>query len=96
MVLIYIIYNASYMKRYIVVFKEYNYVIQNDYFKRYMNIYDIIVVGLGSHGSACFDHLSTKFKVLGIEQFVSPHNRGTHNGETRLVRDSWYIEPEYC
>lgn len=32
-----------------------------------MQLYDIIIVGLGSHGSVCFNHLATNYKVLGIE-----------------------------
>jgi sarcosine oxidase/N-methyl-L-tryptophan oxidase len=31
------------------------------------NLYDLIIVGLGSHGSNCFSHFASKMKVLGIE-----------------------------
>lgn len=58
-------------------------------------IYDLIIVGLGSHGSSCFRHFAGKMNVLAIEQYESPHQRGSHNGETRIVREMWYDEPEY-
>ncbi|CAD8076315.1 unnamed protein product [Paramecium primaurelia] len=53
-------------------------------------LFDLIIVGLGSHGSNCFSHFSGKMKVLGIEQYISPHTKGSHNGETRIVREMGY------
>jgi glycine/D-amino acid oxidase-like deaminating enzyme len=69
-------------------------------------LYDVAVVGLGSHGSnpvnnlfksgSCFYHLCKEGKtVLGIEQFKSPHTRGSHSGETRIVRESFYQHQAY-
>lgn len=53
-------------------------------------VFDLIIVGLGSHGSSCFNHFSGKMNVLGIEQYESPHKRGSHNGDTRIVREMGY------
>lgn len=41
--------------------------------------YDVIVVGLGGHGSATLAYLAKNFpylKVLGIEQFSVTHGNG--------------------
>ena len=39
--------------------------------------YDVIVLGLGAMGSAAAYHLAARgARVLGIEQFASPHDLG--------------------
>ena len=49
--------------------------------------YDVIVVGLGAMGSAALYQLSKHdARVLGIDQFDPPHDRGSSHGETRLTR----------
>lgn len=40
-------------------------------------VYDVIVVGVGGHGSAIVANLAQSGqKVLGLEQFTPVHNRG--------------------
>lgn len=59
--------------------------------------YDVIVLGLGAMGSATLYQLSeikknkaNKLSVLGIEQFTSPHDKGSSHGQTRITRESNY------
>jgi len=50
-------------------------------------ILDAIVVGLGAVGSATAYQLAKRGKrVLGIDCFAPPHDRGSHCGETRIIR----------
>ncbi len=50
-------------------------------------IYDAIVVGLGVMGSASLRGLAQEgLKVLGIDRFAPPHDRGSTFGETRATR----------
>lgn len=59
-------------------------------------IFDHIVIGLGSMGSAALYHLSKRGKsVLGIEQFRSPHEHGSHGGQSRIIRMAYYEHPNY-
>src|SRR5436190_10256348 len=47
-------------------------------------------------GSAALYHLAgRKIKVLGLEQFVSPHTRGSSHGETRVIREAYFEDPVY-
>jgi sarcosine oxidase len=49
--------------------------------------FDAIVVGLGAMGSATLYQLAKAGKrVLGIDRFSPPHNRGSSHGETRITR----------
>ena len=49
--------------------------------------YDVIVVGVGSMGAAACYYLSKRgYKVLGLEQFTTPHDRGSHGGQSRIIR----------
>jgi sarcosine oxidase len=58
--------------------------------------YDVVVVGLGAMGAAAVDHLSqTGLRVLGIEQFQSPHALGSSHGETRIIRQAYFEDPRY-
>jgi len=60
------------------------------------NTYDVIIIGLGSMGSAASYYLSKQgVKVLGIEQFESPHNRGSHGGDSRIIRKAYFEHPDY-
>jgi sarcosine oxidase len=52
-----------------------------------MQEFDAIVVGLGAMGSATLYQLAkTGRRVLGIDRFSPPHNRGSSHGETRITR----------
>lgn len=49
--------------------------------------FDIAVVGLGAMGSAALHHLAKRgLKVVGIDRFHPPHDRGSTHGETRITR----------
>lgn len=49
--------------------------------------WDAIVVGLGAIGSATTYHLAKAgARVLGIDRFHPPHDRGSTHGETRITR----------
>ena len=58
--------------------------------------YDHIVLGLGGMGSAAVRHLAGRGqRVLGLEQFAPPHDRGSSHGETRVVRQAYFEHPAY-
>lgn len=53
-------------------------------------IYDIIVVGSGSVGSAAgYYATQAGLKVLMIDNGHPPHDQGSHHGETRLIRHAY-------
>lgn len=48
---------------------------------------DVLVVGLGAFGSAALYQAARRgAKVIGIDQFSPPHDRGSSHGETRITR----------
>jgi len=48
---------------------------------------DVIVLGLGSMGSAAAYHLASRgLRVVGLDRFTPPHERGAHAGGTRIIR----------
>lgn len=58
--------------------------------------YDAIVIGLGASGGASLYHLAKAgLRVLGIDQFRPPHNRGSSHGHTRIYRQAYYEAPVY-
>ena len=57
-----------------------------------MRIYEMIVVGLGTVGSATCRELARRGRsVLGLDAFRPPHDRGSHHGESRSIRRA-YLE----
>ena len=61
-----------------------------------LSTYDVIVVGIGSMGSAACYHLAKRgLRVLGLEQFDVPHERGSHHGHSRMIRRSYFEHPDY-
>src|SRR5262245_25082370 len=55
---------------------------------------DVIVVGLGSMGSAAAYRLAARgLQVLGLDRFAPPHHRGAHAGGNRITRTA-YMEGE--
>ena len=59
-------------------------------------LWDCIVLGLGSMGaSACYHLASRGQKVLGIEQFDLVHERGSHGGQSRIIRQAYFEHPDY-
>ena len=58
--------------------------------------FDVIVVGVGSMGASVCDHLARRgVRVLGLEQFSVPHDRGSHTGFSRMTRTAYYEHPDY-
>jgi sarcosine oxidase len=59
-------------------------------------VYDAIVVGLGSMGSATLYHLAKRGKrVLGLEQFDVPNALGSSVGVNRIIRLAYAEHPDY-
>jgi sarcosine oxidase len=57
---------------------------------------DVIVLGLGAMGSAAAYHLAARgVRVLGIEQFTSPHDLGSSHGGSRIIRQAYFESPDY-
>jgi len=57
---------------------------------------DTIVLGVGSLGSAALMHLARRGqRVLGIEQFEIPHVRGSHHGQSRMLRAAYFEHAGY-
>ena len=58
--------------------------------------YDVIVLGLGAMGSAAAQHLAERGKrVLGLEQFTSPHDKGSSHGGSRMIRQAYFESADY-
>jgi len=58
--------------------------------------FDVIVIGLGAHGSSALYHLSkTGQKVLGIDRYMPPHDRGSSHGQSRIIRQAYHENPVY-
>src|ERR1051325_2981735 len=58
--------------------------------------FDVIVCGLGAMGSAAAYHLSCAgLKVLGLDRFQPPHDRGSSHGKTRIIREAYFEHPSY-
>lgn len=58
--------------------------------------YDVIVIGVGSMGSAaCYELAARGCRVLGLEQFNIPHEQGSHTGQSRIIRKAYFEHPDY-
>jgi len=58
--------------------------------------FDVIVVGVGSMGSAACYYLAKRgYRVLGLEQFGIVHERGSHFGQSRIIRKAYFEHPDY-
>jgi sarcosine oxidase len=58
--------------------------------------FEVIIVGLGAMGAAALFHLAKSgVRVLGVEQFKSPHALGSSHGETRVIREAYFEDPIY-
>lgn len=52
--------------------------------------YDVIVIGAGSMGMAAGYFLAKSGKrTLLVDSFNPPHNRGSHHGDTRIIRHAY-------
>ncbi|MGC3970058.1 MAG: N-methyl-L-tryptophan oxidase [Pirellulales bacterium] len=61
-----------------------------------MTTYDCIVVGCGAVGSAAAYHLASRgLRVLALDRFSPPHDRGSSHGRTRMIRQAYFEHPDY-
>jgi len=59
-------------------------------------VYDAIILGLGAMGSAAAWHLAQRGRrVLGIEKFTPPHDKGSSHGSSRIIRQAYFESPAY-
>jgi sarcosine oxidase len=60
------------------------------------NNFDVIVVGVGSMGSAaCYQLARRGARVLGLERFDIPNNTGSAGGFSRMIRLAYFEHPDY-
>jgi sarcosine oxidase len=59
--------------------------------------YDAIVVGVGGMGSAALYHLTRRGarRVLGLERFEIPNDKGSSHGLSRMIRLAYWEHPSY-
>ena len=58
--------------------------------------FDIIVIGVGSMGSAACYYLAKRgYNVLGLEQFDISHEFGSHAGQSRIIRKAYFEHADY-
>jgi len=58
--------------------------------------YDLIIIGLGSMGSAAAYYASRSgLDVLALDQFSPPHKKGSHSGDSRIIRMAYFEHPDY-
>jgi sarcosine oxidase len=58
--------------------------------------YDVVVAGLGAMGSAAAFHLARRgARVLGLDRFAPPHDRGSSHGRSRIIREAYFEDPLY-
>ena len=61
-----------------------------------MPTYDVVVVGLGAHGSAIAAHAAVSgLKVCGLDRAQPPHTGASHHGESRIIRKAYYEDAAY-
>ncbi len=58
--------------------------------------YDVAVIGLGTMGSfTCCELAQRGVRVVGLDRFSPPHDRGSHSGGTRVFRIAYAEHPSY-
>jgi monomeric sarcosine oxidase len=58
--------------------------------------YDAIVLGAGGVGSATMWQLARRgLRVLGLDRFAPPHDRGSSHGQSRIIRQAYFEHPDY-
>ena len=58
--------------------------------------FDVVVLGVGSMGSAACYHLAKRgVRVLGLEQSSIVHEFGSHYGQSRIIRKAYFEHPDY-
>jgi sarcosine oxidase len=58
--------------------------------------WDCAVVGLGAMGSATLWQLAERgARVIGVDRFAPPHDRGSSHGESRVIRSAYFEDPSF-
>lgn len=58
--------------------------------------WDVIVLGVGGMGSAALSHLAARgARVLGLEQFEPMHGLGSSHGNSRIIRQTYFLDSRY-
>ena len=58
--------------------------------------YDVVIAGLGAMGSASAYRLAAAgLRVLGLDRFSPPHDRGSSHGGSRIIREAYFEHPLY-
>lgn len=58
--------------------------------------WDAIVIGLGGMGSATLSHLAARGRrALGLEQFGPMHGLGSSHGNSRIIRQTYFLDSRY-
>lgn len=58
--------------------------------------FDVVVAGVGAMGAAACWHLARRgLRVLGLERFSIPNDRGSSHGVNRIVRMAYFEHPSY-
>ena len=61
-----------------------------------MELFDVVVSGLGAMGSAAVHQLARRGeRVLGLERFTPGHDHGSSHGATRIIRLGYFEHPSY-
>ena len=57
---------------------------------------DVIVLGLGGMGRAALAQLANRGRrVVGIERFAPLHTFGSSHGNSRIIRQAYFLDPRY-
>ncbi|MBX7165516.1 MAG: N-methyl-L-tryptophan oxidase [Pirellulales bacterium] len=57
---------------------------------------EALVLGSGGIGSAALAALARRgCRVIGIDRFSPPHDRGSSHGQTRIIRQAYFEHPDY-
>jgi sarcosine oxidase len=58
--------------------------------------FDVLVVGLGVQGAAVLHELARRgVRVAGVDMHAAPHEYGSSNGRTRIIREAYFEDPLY-
>src|SRR5258708_39054853 len=61
-----------------------------------MVVADVIVIGLGAMGASASLELAARgLRVIGIDRYSPPHDRGSSHGRTRIIREAYFEHPAY-
>jgi sarcosine oxidase len=58
--------------------------------------FDAIVIGTGVMGASALASLAEAgLRVIGLDRFAPPHDRGSSHGESRVTRKAYFEDPRY-